>query len=44
MESAWIDPATQVLPVNGFTKRFITGAWQQDGNKGPFRVIANYGL
>ena len=28
----------------GAYKRFITGTWQQGARKGPFRVIANYGL
>ena len=28
----------------GAYKRFITGTWQQGGMKGPFRVVANYGL
>ena len=28
----------------GAYKRFITGTWQEGKFKGPFRVIANYGL
>jgi hypothetical protein len=28
----------------GAYKRFITGTWQQGNKKGPFRVIANWGL
>jgi hypothetical protein len=28
----------------GAYKRFITGSWQEGNKKGPFRVIANYGL
>jgi len=28
----------------GAYKRFITGTWQQGNRKGPFKVIANYGL
>ena len=28
----------------GAYKRFIHGTWQQGGKKGPFRVVANYGL
>jgi hypothetical protein len=28
----------------GAYKRFITGTWQEGGFKGPFRVVANYGL
>ena len=28
----------------GAYKRFIQGAWQQGDRKGPFRVVANYGL
>lgn len=28
----------------GAYKRFIQGSWQQGGKKGPFRVVANYGL
>jgi hypothetical protein len=28
----------------GAYKRFITGTWQEGNKKGPFRVIANYGL
>jgi hypothetical protein len=28
----------------GAYKRFITGTWQEGGKKGPFKVIANYGL
>jgi hypothetical protein len=28
----------------GAYKRFITGSWQEGKFKGPFRVVANYGL
>jgi hypothetical protein len=28
----------------GAYKRFITGTWQQGARRGPFRVIANFGL
>ena len=28
----------------GAYKRFITGTWQQGNRRGPFRVVANYGL
>lgn len=28
----------------GAYKRFITGTWQEGNRKGPFRVVANYGL
>jgi hypothetical protein len=28
----------------GAYKRFIHGSWQQGNRKGPFRVVANYGL
>jgi hypothetical protein len=28
----------------GAYKRFITGSWQQGNRKGPFRVVANWGL
>jgi hypothetical protein len=28
----------------GAYKRFITGTWQEGSKKGPFKVIANYGL
>jgi hypothetical protein len=28
----------------GAYKRFITGTWQEGAKKGPFRVVANFGL
>jgi hypothetical protein len=28
----------------GAYKRFITGTWQEGNKRGPFRVVANYGL
>jgi hypothetical protein len=28
----------------GAYKRFITGTWQEGTHRGPFRVVANYGL
>src|SRR5688572_12588674 len=42
--------ATVKVVVDGFLenigayKRFITGSWQQGNKKGPFRVVANWGL
>ena len=42
--------ATVKVVVDGFMenigayKRFITGTWQQGNRRGPFRVVANYGL
>lgn len=42
--------ATVKVVVDGFLenigayKRFITGTWQQGNRKGPFRVVANWGL
>ena len=42
--------ATAKVVVDGFLenigayKRFITGTWQQGNRKGPFRVVANWGL